>query len=60
MSSHPRARAYRVEAVGDAILETPVLPTYLDRAARAERPVPFDVQEFRRAGGRRYGGGHRG
>jgi dipeptidase E len=60
VSSQPQARAYRVEAAGDAILETPVLPTYLGRAAPAERPVPFDVQEFRRAGGRRYGGGHRG
>ena len=57
VSSRPQARAFRVEAVGQAIVETPILPTYLGRAAPAERPVPFDVREFRQI---RYGGSHRG
>jgi len=57
VSSRPAARAYRVEAIGDAIVETPILPTYLGCAARPERPVPFDVREFRQI---RYGGAHRG
>jgi len=48
VSSRPDATAHRVEAVGGAIIETPLLPAYLGRAAPPERPVPVDVQEFRR------------
>jgi dipeptidase E len=48
VSSRPDARAHRVEAVGDEIVETPLLLAYLGRAAPEERPVPFDVREYRR------------
>jgi peptidase E len=48
VSSRPGARAHRVEAVGGEVVETPLLPAYLGRAAPEERPVPFDVREYRR------------
>jgi dipeptidase E len=48
VSSRPGARAHRVEAVGGEVAETPLRPVYLGRAAPEERPVPFDVREYRR------------
>jgi hypothetical protein len=52
VSSRPRALAHRVYVVDGEIVETPILPTYLGRAERSERPIPFDVREFRQL---RYG-----
>lgn len=52
VSSRPDARAYRVERVGDEVLSTPLLPTWLQTAERAIRSTPFAIQELRQA---RYG-----
>ena len=55
VSSRPDARAQRVERVGEDVVCTPLLPTYLPGVPRlAERPVPADIQEFRES--RRYAG----
>jgi dipeptidase E len=53
VSSRPDATAHRVDALAGQVVETPLLPTYLGRAAPAERPVPCDVREFRQL---RHGG----
>jgi dipeptidase E len=47
VSSRPDAMAHRVYVVDGEIVETPILPTYLGRAERAERAIPFDVREYR-------------
>ena len=52
VSSRPRAMAHRVDVVDGAVVETPILPTYLGSAEREERPIPTDVREFRQL---RYG-----
>jgi dipeptidase E len=52
VSSRPRAMAHRVDVVDGSVVETPILPTYLGRAERKERPIPTDVREFRQL---RYG-----
>jgi hypothetical protein len=56
VSSRPHARATRVERVGDGAVERPLLPDFLGRGEAAERPVPFDIREFRSA---RYGSARR-
>jgi len=47
VSSRPRALAHRVDVIDGAVVETPILPTYLGAAERRERPIPTDVREFR-------------
>jgi hypothetical protein len=56
VSSRPHTRATRVERVGDGAVERPLLPDFLGRGEAAERPVPFDIREFRSA---RYGSARR-